>query len=469
MSADDEEEETIVSTDLVAAAPTGRCAVCDAPVYGTDTHCAGCAPVAPPAPSARSGLDPRPAIERLEVLTPGSKELVSQLREQLRAPAVATALLGGALAAVLVFAVGVGLGVVFSDQSTLGAVDTGKSVVNAGFAQMLNFLQVGYDGGVGKLGPALFVVFPIGFCALAAYAQARRTRTLAPLARLASGAGVGLVFGVLMLVPALAAGSLAGGEGAASVGAADAVLLGVLWGVIGGLLGTCLALRWKIGPIPVDVPAWGRDAVRTAGVALRPLALAFVLLAVAGTVAWSVEALRKPSVRFGMPAATAAADHATFAVEHGVHWLELGGLARFRANGFTSPVPVGDVARIKAGGDGAYRVFGLSPAMPGYTFALVVLFTIGITLLLALSAGFGLARTREATTPAQGAAWGALVGPAWAIAMLLANALVAGNLFGRAVVGSVFGSFLIGGALAGAAGGALGVRSSGATPQGPTP
>jgi hypothetical protein len=393
------------------------------------------------------------------VLTPGSKEFVSQLGEQLRAPAVATALLGGAFAALLTFAVGVGLGVVFSDQSTLGIVDTGKGVVGAGFAQMLNFLQVSYDNGVGKLGPALFVIFPIGFCAFAAFVQARRTRTLTPLARLASGAGVGLVFGLLMLVPALAAGSL-DGDGSASVDAADAVLLGVLWGTVGGLLGTWLALRGQVKSFGIHGPEWGGDALRTVGVALRPLALAFVLMAVAGTIAWSVEALRKPSVRFGMPAATAAADHAAFAVEHGVHWVELGGLARFSARSFASPVPVGDPTRIKLGQDGAYRVFGLSKAMPAYTFALVLLWTVGFTLMLALSAGFGVARNRGASTPAQGAAWGALVGPTWAMAMLLANALVAGDLFGRAVVGSVFGAFLLGGALVGAAGGALGARGA---------
>ena len=191
----------LVATPDSAAAPSPQSS---SPVVG--------AAPAPAGGPASPGFTPQQAAERLEALTPGATELASQLAEQIKTPAVATALAAGALAAAGVFAVGVVLALVLSDQSLLGAVDIGKGVITAGFAQMLNFLQVGYSDRVGKLGPALFLVFPIGACALAAASQARRTHGLTPATRLASGAGVGLVFGLLMLIPALAAGGLGGGQ-----------------------------------------------------------------------------------------------------------------------------------------------------------------------------------------------------------------------------------------------------------------
>ena len=70
----------------------------------------------------------------------------------------------------------------------------------------------------------------------------------------------------------------------------------------------------------------------------------------------------------------------------------------------------------------------------------------------------------EATTsPVMGAAWGALVGPVWAIALSLVNALLQDTLFGHAQGESVFGIVLVFGALIGALGGFLAARAD-ATP-----
>ena len=57
----------------------------------------------------------------------------------------------------------------------------------------------------------------------------------------------------------------------------------------------------------------------------------------------------------------------------------------------------------------------------------------------------------RAGSPLLGAAWGALVGPVWAIALAILNALLQDTLFGHAQGESVFGIVLVFGALIGAA------------------
>jgi hypothetical protein len=420
------------------------------------------------------------AAERIEALTPGATELASQLFEQIRTPVVATALAAGSLAAAAVFAIGVVLGLVFSDQSLLGAVDAGKGAITAGFAQMLNFLQVGYSGNVGKLGPALFLVFPIGACAVAARAQAGRTRGLQPSVRLASGVGVGVVFGLLMLIPALAAGNFGGGEAGSSISpdALGAVLLGILWGSIGGLLGTYYVVRRELEPgfLRKLAPPVVGDVGQTIFVALRPLALGLLVMTVLGTATWTVETLLKSDVREERSTLVATVDDAAYGIEHGLHWTELGGLAEFKSEGGDTvelPVPVGDPFKVKTSSKGQYRLFGFNAAMPAYTFIPLLILLIGIPLLLALNAGFAVARLRRPPKAWLGAAWGCLVGPIWALSMVILNALIAKDFFGRAVGDSVFGSFLLGGLVVGAIGGLLSVQSSGsgawsaATPSAP--
>jgi hypothetical protein len=353
-----------------------------------------------------------------------------------------------------------------SEKSLIGSVDTGKGFIDAGFAQMLNFLQVGYGNGVGKLGPALFLIFPVGACAVAAATQARRTLGLAPPVRLASGAGVGLTFGLLMLVPALGSGGLGGGLNTAEPDLIGAVLLGMLWGAIGGLLGTWYVVRTSLtrGYLTAWLPARLREAGHTVYVALRPLALLLAVMTILGTATWTVETLLKSNLRDGNSLPVATIDHAAYAIEHGLHWTELAGLAQFRLTGFAAsssgvPVPVGDVFKIKADSAGNYRLFGFGHAMPVYTFALLLIVLLGSALLLTLSAGFAVARLRQPMTPWAAAAWGCLVGPIWSLTMVILNALVAKEFFGRANGGSVFGTFLLGGLVLGALGGLIGLQA----------
>ena len=65
-----------------------------------------------------------------------------------------------------------------------------------------------------------------------------------------------------------------------------------------------------------------------------------------------------------------------------------------------------------------------------------------------------------AETAPLGAAWGAVTGPAWAIAMSILISLAGGLFHGDADGGSVFGLFLLFGALLGAGGGVLAVSDA---------
>ena len=86
----------------------------------------------------------------------------------------------------------------------------------------------------------------------------------------------------------------------------------------------------------------------------------------------------------------------------------------------------------------------------------------GLVALGALYAGFAAARAVKAGSLQSAALWGALTGPAWAIAMAVLVILAGGLFHGDADDTSVFSVFLLGGALFGAAGGALaGERSAG--------
>ncbi len=84
----------------------------------------------------------------------------------------------------------------------------------------------------------------------------------------------------------------------------------------------------------------------------------------------------------------------------------------------------------------------------------------GLVTLAALYGGFAAARAAQAGSLQRGALWGAVTGPAWAIAMALLVVGAGGLFHGDADDTSVFGIFLFGGALLGAAGGALAISGA---------
>ena len=126
------------------------------------------------------------------------------------------------------------------------------------------------------------------------------------------------------------------------------------------------------------------------------------------------------------------------------------------------PLPADDPEGVAAGTD-TFRLFAYRDGMSAIVFLLMLVVLIGVPVASALFAGFAVAREREAATPVLGAAWGALVGPVWAIVLAIVNSLLQDTLFGHAQGESVFGIVLVLGALIGALGGFLAARA-GATP-----
>ena len=313
----------------------------------------------------------------------------------------------------------------------------------------------------GRIAPMIFAVIPIGAVALATRWQLHRTEGAGTAARIAWAAVVGLPFGLLMLAFAVLGGDSDVTNVSPSAGSAFG--LGLLWGVIGGALGAATALPLEGAAAGRRVPAPVGRTLTAAAATLRPLGALLIACAALGLVGWIVQVgADVDAVRGGRSTATALVEESLFAGEHGVHLAALGVGARFTAdaNGALGlPFPV-DRARAVPGRDGGLRVFSYSDAMPAYVFlpALIVLFA--LLILAALYAGFAAARAVGAETAPLGAAWGAVTGPAWAIAMSILISLAGGLFHGDADGGSVFGLFLLFGALLGAGGGVLAVSDA---------
>ena len=258
-----------------------------------------------------------------------------------------------------------------------------------------------------------------------------------------------------MIIPALLTGDLN-----ASVG--QAFGYGLLWALVGSLAGTVLA-----APPTVEsdrVPARGRAIGGAAATALKPLGLALVITTVLGTAIWIVNVATDGETRGSRSLPIALIDTTLYAVDHGVHSFELGTLAAFERRSLQPevlalPLPAAEPGEIGAGSS-TFRLFAYRDGVSAVVFLLMLIVLIGIPLVAALYAGFLVAREREATSPALGAAWGALVGPAWAIVLAIVNGLLQDTLYGHAQGESVFGTVLVLGAVIGAAGGFLAARAA---------
>jgi hypothetical protein len=428
------------------------------------------APQEPPAaePAARAQT-PRtePLRERIGRVDPQAGELSELLVGQLAVPGVVAAGLAALAAAGAVLVAGLIIALATPDASIVGLVGRGGGVVSEAFRQAVSTLLAPVvdtgplSSASGRVAPMIFVAIPIGAVALATRWQLHRTEGARPAARIAWAAVVGLPFGLLMLAFAVLGGSSDAANVSPSAGSAFG--LGLLWGAVGGALGAATAL-------PLEGAAEGRkppplvSRVLTACTAtLRPLGALLIACSALGLVGWIVQVgADVDEVRSGRSTATALVEESLFVGEHGVHLAALASGARFTAdaNGALGlPFPV-DQASDVPGRDGGLRVFSYTDAMPAYVFlpALVLLF--GLLILAALYAGFAAARAVGAATPMLGAAWGAVTGPAWAIAMSILVSLAGGLFHGDADGGSVFGLFVLLGAVLGAGGGVLAVTDA---------
>jgi zinc-ribbon domain len=418
------------------------------------------APAAPPPPPRAE-----PLRERIGRVDPQAGELSELLVGRLALPGVVAAGLAALAAAAAVLVAGLIIALATPDASILGIVGRDGGIVTEALRQAVGTLLApvidtgALSGASGRLAPMVFAAIPIGAVAFATRWQLHRTEGAAPPARVAWAALAGLPFGLLMLAAAVLGGDSDATNVSPSAGAAFG--LGLLWGVVGAVIGAATALPLDVG----GLPARARRLLDAVGATLRPLAALLVVCAAVGLVGWVVQVgADVDSIRAGRSTATALVEESLYAGEHGVHLAALGAGARFTADGRGAlglPFPVDQAADVP-GGDGGLRIFSYSDAMPAYVLLPAIVALMALLIFGALYAGFAAARAVGAATVPMGAAWGAVTGPAWAIAMTILSALAGGLFHGDADGGSVFGLFLVLGALLGAGGGALAVSGAAA-------
>lgn len=386
-------------------------------------------------------------------------DALSEITAQLRRPVVATALLAAVIGAAITFGAALAVAQLFGDDySFIGALGQDADLITEAMRYTVSFLLAGFGPEPERFTPVAFVAIPVVACMVGLAAQAASVRALGPRARYAVGASTGVPFGLLMLIPALASGEVSE-AGEASVG--GAILLGALWGAIGGLLAVRLLTRGEHGRPSSGWLARLRPAVATVRATLMPLVLVLAFLALVGAGTWVTQVMvGDPAAGLQRSTAVAVSESVLYAGEHGVHLLELGAGVQFQGTDelearTESPLPVADGEAL----EDDFRLFTYRSAMPVWLFITAILVLTAAAALGTLLAGFSVARVRAARDAAVAAAWGALVGPIWAVAMGILDIAVGKDLLGRAQPDSVFAVLLLGGTILGALGGLLAGRS----------
>lgn len=425
-----------------------------APTFPTEAVIRAVPPRADPADAAP------PLQERIGSSDPPAGELSGLLKERLALPGAIAAGIAGSAAAGVVLLAGLLIAIVTPDQSIIGAAGVDASLVVEAFRQAVGTLLApmidtgGLLAGSRRIHPLLLVAIPLTALVFATRWQLHRTEGARPLARLGWALLIAVPFGLLMLVFAVIGGDTASTSVSPSVG--NAFALGLLWGVVGGGIGA--ASRLPVAEL-VTLPPLARTALTAVIAALRPLAAVVLVCTALAFIGWLVQVgANAGDVRNGRSAPTALIEETVFAGEHGIHLTALAAGVLFRpdwpAGAIGLPFPVSEPNEIPDSG-GAFRIFAYSDALPAFVFLPVLVLLLCLVALGALYAGFAAARAAGADRPPVAAAWGAITGPVWAIAMAAALVLAGGLLHGDAGDGSAFGIFLLGGALLGAAGGAL--------------
>jgi hypothetical protein len=391
----------------------------------------------------------------------GPAERSGIVRDRLAVPGIVAAAVAAAVSAGVVLAAGLLLALVTPANSILGAVGIDASLVTETFRQAVGTLltaMVDEPGmlvsGTRRIHPLVLLAFPLGALVLTTRWQLYRTEGAPPLARLGWAALVAVPFALLMLAFAVVGGNSDTTRIATPPGSAFA--LGLLWGALGGLIGA--ATKLPLAALGSRFPPAARTARDAALAALGPLAAVLIVCTALGLAGWMTQVSRDAGgVRAGRSTLTAAVEEASFVGEHGIHLTALAAGARFTTDAtgpLGLPFPVADADAVP-GADGGLRIFSYEDALPAYVFLPAVVLLMGMVVLAALYAGFAAARAAKAATLGRGTLWGAITGPAWAIAMAILAVLAGGLFHGDADDASVFAIFLVGGALLGAAGGAL--------------
>ena len=362
-------------------------------------------------------------------------------------PAAARAACRGAavaLAALLV--AGVVIALATPDSGFLGVTGRGAGIVPEALRDAVGATGARY-GQLAVL-PLLFVAVPIAACTLGARVVARAAPPGEQL-RWALGMAIPFAAGLVVIAllskgrfavggPVVRSALPAGTEVTARPSVDSVIVHAAVWSAAGALLAVRPALPWPVLAVA------------------KPLAAVLAFLALSGVAFSEVSTVNADGFsRLGRPEGVAIAENALFAGEHAVDFAGLGALAYF-AN---PPAPLSDTQAIRARphvldalGRLSIHLPDYRHAYPGWLFALLVLTVVAVPLAVAAWTGAALAQATGAW------AWGATVGPAWAIALWALRLLAYDR--GALPAGELFLGVLVGGIGAGALGGLIARRSS---------
>jgi hypothetical protein len=432
-------------------------------------------PPPPPPPSAR---------QKAERVAPGAEELVGQLATHLQAPGVAMAGLSALIGLAVCLGTGLVLAIALPNASFL-AVGGGSGLLSETLAQATSFTQANLNfdgGGAVRTVPVLFVLIPILGVAAGTAALAPRTAAMPVRERFLWAAAAGVPFAFLMLVLAVSLGKFEFDlfDSEMEFSAGSVFLVSLVWGALGGLLGMLFARRQAGEETPSPLTGAPARYADIAWSALRPLLLGLLAVGVLGTAVWVVQMVRDDDYREFPHRSTAVAvgEQLAYAGDHAVDILPLGAGASERLAGWPA-VPISeeeffDLPSSPAADSASdYNLFDFNDTMPAFLFVPMLIVLIAIPALLALYAGFAVARRVGERRADRAAAWGALVGPVWSIAMVLLATLARKDVVGNPTGDTVFIAFLLGGAVLGALGGLLaaqgGTPAAAASPSPPPP
>lgn len=489
----------------MSEAETLRCAGCGAAISASARFCESCGTEQVVQPAVAEGaIDPESptgATASAGSTTPQAADFLQLLRDYSQLPGVQFAALSALIGSAIVLAASFLLAIAipsesFIDISGEDSSDLLRETLMYATTTTLASFELGFDGGELsiRIAPLLFVLFPIGGCALGANFMATRTAGLPSSLRYAWGAGVSIPFALAMLVLSLLAGSLSDANGSLSPAEGSVLVLSLLWGAVGGIGGTAWALRGEAPPFAADSPI--DRSFATASAIFRPLAASLAILSLFAVLLWGVQIVRDASeAREDRSLATALVDDVLFAGDLGYRYQALGTGAELglfnedfagavlattsiddegESGGAVArflPIPIAQSKSEKLieeqGVDilGAeFRVFDYGNVLPAWAFAPILAVLLIVPAFFALYAGFAVSRANGAMTSLAGAAWGALVGPLWALALALLNSLTQDLGFGQVDGDSLFVLTLFVGSALGALGGVGAVQQRATEP-----
>ena len=330
-------------------------------------------------PTPEPEPEPAPSEPTRARSAPAQAELVDQLGKLGQTPAVVAAAVIGVGTFAVVFVAGLVLAAL-PDASLIGFLGSDAGYVQEACRQMVQLVLGGFENDAlfeafrdtSRVAPGLFALVPTLTALYLARAQLGRLIGAPLVTRLGVAAGGALLFAFLMIIPALLTGDIN-----ASVG--QAFGYGLLWALIGSLTGTLLAA-------PPTAPAdQVSPRVRAAGSAilsaLKPLGLVLLVTTAIGTAIWIVEVATDGSTRGNRSLPIALVDTTLFAVDHGVHTLELGSLANFERRGLEPavlnlPLPAEEPGDVLENGP-TYRLFDYRDGASAIVFLLMLVLLVG--------------------------------------------------------------------------------------------